>query len=415
ITKLQNIKNLPPGVLKKFPDCSDAVRSASDRVDLACLDLLGDALNWRLTKAEESRAAKLFSAMGELERAVLSISELLHDALDEVPEESRAEQAVSEAGLALMRFSELAALCAKWREWKENQDSIFWMEKARTKDGDSFARLYVTPLDIGAIMNESVYEPFRSILCLSATLSVGGRFDFWKNRVGLSRSDHRALCAEFPSPFPFHKNALLAAADDAPMPDAPGWQDWINSAVARLIEASGGHALVLFTSYTSLRSAWDAVKPKLDALGISAFRQGDDERSRLMEKFKADISSVLFATDSFWEGVDAPGDTLQLVIMTKLPFRVPTDPVQMARSEAIEARGGNSFMDLSLPEAVIRFKQGFGRLIRHSDDRGAVAVLDARILKKRYGKLFIESLPDTKTSFKELSAIAHDIREFLLR
>jgi ATP-dependent DNA helicase DinG len=134
-----------------------------------------------------------------------------------------------------------------------------------------------------------------------------------------------------------------------------------------------------------------------------------------MNAFKTDISSVLFATDSFWEGVDAPGETLELVIITKLPFRVPTDPVQKARSEAVERRGGNSFMDLSLPEAIIRFKQGFGRLIRHSDDRGAVVVLDVRLLTKRYGNVFVASLPTTKTSFGTLPEITAALRTFIGR
>ncbi|HPB66867.1 MAG TPA: helicase C-terminal domain-containing protein [Spirochaetales bacterium] len=172
---------------------------------------------------------------------------------------------------------------------------------------------------------------------------------------------------------------------------------------------------MLFTSYTALRAAWDAVKPRLDALGISAFRQGDDERSRLLGSFVADVSSVLFATDSFWEGIDAPGETLELVIITKLPFRVPTDPVQKARSEDIERRGGNSFMDLSLPEAVIRFKQGFGRLIRHSNDRGAVVVLDVRLLTKRYGRVFVSSLPRTRTRFGPLAEVAGEVRSFIGR
>ena len=131
-------------------------------------------------------------------------------------------------------------------------------------------------------------------------------------------------------------------------------------------------------------------------LGIALIRQGEDERSKLMDAFKADLSSVLFATDSFWEGIDAPGETLQLVVICKLPFRVPTDPVQLARSEAVEKKGGNAFMEISLPEAVIRLKQGFGRLIRHSEDRGAVVILDSRVATKRYGRLFIESLPECR-------------------
>ncbi len=415
VTKLQNIKNLPPGVLKNFPDASDAVRAAMEAADLAGLELVGDRMNWRLTPAAKPAAGTALACVGALERSLLALSELLKDAIDAVPDESQEEQPVQEAAMALKRLTDAASVCAKWRDWEDDPENVYWIDRAKTAQGDAFSRFYVTPLDIGPIMDQAVFEPFRSVICLSATLSVGGSFSFWKDRVGLSRSDQASLCEEFPSPFPYHRNALLGAASDAPFPDDASWQGWINDAVGRLVEASGGHALILFTSYASLRAAWDAVKPRLDALGISAFRQGDDERSRLMDRFKDDISSVLFATDSFWEGVDAPGDTLQLVVITKLPFRVPTDPVQAARSEAVERRGGNSFMDLSLPEAVIRFKQGFGRLIRHSDDRGAVVVLDARILKKRYGGLFIDSLPGTKTSFKPLDGVLADLRDFLGR
>ncbi len=414
ITRLQNIKNLPAGVLKAFPDASDAVRAAMEAADLAALEAIGSGMNARFCPEFSEAARKsVLAALGILQRALLALSELLKEALDAVPEGAEEEQPVHEAALALKRLADLAGVCARFSGYEDCPDQVFWLDKRKTAQGEQFVEFCITPLDIAKLMDEAVFDPYRSVVCVSATLSVGGSFDFWKRRVGLYHTDQRVLCEEFPSPFPFHRNALLCAPGDAPDPTNPGWQDWINGAIARLLESSGGSALVLFTSYTSLRSAWDAVKPKLDSMGISAFRQGDDERSRLLDSFKADIASVLFATDSFWEGVDAPGDTLKLVIITKLPFRVPTDPVQMARAEAIERRGGNSFMDLSLPEAVIRFKQGFGRLIRHSEDRGAVAVLDVRMLKKRYGELFISSLPRSSRSFKTLAGIADDIRAFL--
>jgi ATP-dependent DNA helicase DinG len=162
-----------------------------------------------------------------------------------------------------------------------------------------------------------------------------------------------------------------------------------------------------------MKSAFEAAKPKMAELGITMFRQGDDERSKLLDAFKADLSSVLFATDSFWEGIDAPGETLQLVVICKLPFRVPTDPIQLARSEAVEKKGGNAFMEISLPEAVIRLKQGFGRLIRHSEDRGAVVVLDSRISTKRYGALFIQSLPECRLVAEGLDTITKEVAKFL--
>jgi len=221
-----------------------------------------------------------------------------------------------------------------------------------------------------------------------------------------------ALSGCFPSPFPYSSAVLLAAPTDAPLPDEDGWQNFIDKAAGRLAAVAGGSALVLFTSYQSLRSAWSAAKPELEKLGIRCLKQGDDDRTRLLQDFLSDESACLFATDSFWEGVDAPGDTLRLVIICRLPFRAPDDPVFEARSEAIEKRGGSSFMELSLPNAVMKFKQGFGRLMRRSADRGVVAVLDGRLLKKKYGQIFRQSLPETKTSFSEFDDVLRDVENF---
>lgn len=413
--KLQNIKGLPTGLLDRFQTAAEALRDAMDQADAKALAALGGEPALRLIPANGEASAAILGTLSTLERSLLAIAELLDDAIETLPEESRSEQAVQEAGLALARVSALASICSKYARFEDDAESVYWIERATTSQGEAFARWNVSPLEIAGIMNESVFEPFRSVTCVSATLSAGGSFEFWKRRVGIRASSKPAVCAEFRSPFPYSSRVLFASPTDAPAPDSPGWQAWLSDAVYGLIEASGGRALVLFTSYSTLRATWDSVKPRLEALGIAAYRQGDDERSRLMAAFKADVSSVLFATDSFREGVDAPGETLELVIMAKLPFRVPTDPVQKARAEAVEARGGNSFADLSLPDAAIRFKQGFGRLMRRSDDRGAVAVLDSRLLGKRYGEVFVNSVPKTKTSWKPLSAMIEDVRDFIGR
>jgi ATP-dependent DNA helicase DinG len=164
-----------------------------------------------------------------------------------------------------------------------------------------------------------------------------------------------------------------------------------------------------------LAETFDALKPRFDELGITALKQGDDDRSRLLERFKTDAASVLFATSSFWEGIDAPGDVLRVVIICKLPFMVPTDPVIAARMEAVTMRGGNQFMEYMLPEAVIKFKQGFGRLMRRSSDSGVVAVLDSRIVRKAYGKLFVNSLPETSKSIKSTEGVLRDTEDFLIK
>ncbi|HPB66868.1 MAG TPA: hypothetical protein PLW80_09900, partial [Spirochaetales bacterium] len=159
--------------------------------------------------------------LGELERALLSMAELIKDALAGVPDESSEDQSVREAELALVRLSELAAVCARYRSFDEEPNEIFWLERRKTSQGEGFAQLMITPLDISFMMNEAVFDQFRTVACLSATLSIGGSFGFWKNRVGLSASGARVECREYPSPFPFERNALLAATSDAPDPSSP--------------------------------------------------------------------------------------------------------------------------------------------------------------------------------------------------
>ncbi|MFW6362612.1 MAG: ATP-dependent DNA helicase [Spirochaeta sp.] len=183
----------------------------------------------------------------------------------------------------------------------------------------------------------------------------------------------------------------------------------------RALLASGGSGLVLFTSYRLLSEIYAHVKPQLEREGISVLRQGEDHRSRLLERFNRDTSSVLFATQSFWEGVDAPGDSLRLVIMTRLPFPVPDDPIHEARCDAITAGGGNPFMQLSVPEAIMRFKQGFGRLMRTTTDHGAVIVTDTRLVTKRYGNLFLGSLPETLRITAPSGQVLTRLEAFLLQ
>jgi ATP-dependent DNA helicase DinG len=220
------------------------------------------------------------------------------------------------------------------------------------------------------------------------------------------------LIGIYPSPFPYHSSVLLGVPD-APMPTEDGFSEFVDNAAAELCKIAGGSALVLFTSYSALKSAFETARPMLEEQGIRVLKQGDDDRARLLKTFLDDKSSVLFATDSFWQGVDAPGDTLRLVIICRLPFRTPNDPVFQARCERLEEAGGNAFMDLSLPEAVMKFKQGFGRLMRRSSDRGVVAILDSRLLKKQYGSIFLQSLPETRTYFGSFKELLRSVEEFL--
>ena len=234
------------------------------------------------------------------------------------------------------------------------------------------------------------------------------------NRTGLGFAEpERILSGEFDSPFPYNKNMLFAVPQDAPLPDDPTFQQWVENALVKLIKASEGRTLVLFTSYESLRSSFNSVQRSLLHEDMTLYRQGTDDNARLLENFKNDVTSVLFATDSFWQGVDVPGESLSQVIIVKLPFTVPNDPVFTARSEAIEKQGRSSFMDLSVPEAVIKYRQGVGRLIRKSSDRGVVVVLDRRIYEKRYGSIFLANMPECKKMYEPLKEICERVSEFI--
>jgi ATP-dependent DNA helicase DinG len=293
----------------------------------------------------------------------------------------------------------------------EDQKKIYWLQKQRTLKNEYYVTLIQTPLSVDTCMQAWVFEPYKSAVLISATLAINNSFSYFKSRMGLLK-DERVQEVQFHSPFPYEDTALLAIPEDAPDNTQKNWQQYINATILSLIRASKGSALVLFTSYDSLSAAWNYCKPMLDNENILALCQGQDSRSRLLDKFRDQVTSVLFATDSFWEGVDAPGETLKHLIIAKLPFRHPNDPVYLARSRHLESKGKNPFMELSLPDAVIRFKQGFGRLIRHSTDTGVVTVLDSRLIKKPYGEMFIKSVPKTQKAIKDTAKMIERVEAF---
>ncbi len=387
------------------------------------------------------------SALQNLEKEIALLVTRLGEISEAIAQELEDEESVIELRITLRSLEEMAALLAQFIKPESEPGSIFWLQVDKKNPKEPIVICSATPLDVAPILSERLFEKIRSCICTSATLTINGSFQWWRSRVGLlergisetrlleagqsksnrdlknrlsgqtlernSMQNPRILQKNYPSPFPYSKNAMLAIDTEATPPDSPEFQAYLNTAVAKLLKASRGRALVLFTSHKALRDTYNAVSPLLEQEGVLALRQGQKDRYSLLRTFVNDISSVLFATESFWEGVDAPGETLSLVIITRLPFRVPTDPIQSSRAAAIDARGGNSFAEMSIPEAVILFKQGFGRLIRHSQDRGVVAVLDVRILKKAYGSLFISSLPRCRLAMGALDSICRDVAEFL--
>jgi len=212
------------------------------------------------------------------------------------------------------------------------------------------------------------------------------------------------------SPFNFQKQSLLLVPSLMPPPNHSTYARAASEEILKAIKASHGNTFVLFTSYSLMRECFQILEPQLKALRFPVVKQGDDQRQALLHFFRKTERSVLFGTDSFWEGVDVSGEALRCVILVKLPFRVPSEPIFQARSELITKHGGDPFMEYALPGAVVKFKQGFGRLIRHQHDRGVVVVLDSRLMKKGYGKIFLRSLPDCAKQFTE--DVGKEMKEF---
>jgi ATP-dependent DNA helicase DinG len=435
---LVRICSLIPGgddSLQNLAAALDGVRAAAGELDRPGLELCGMEGVFRFSPSmNDARGAEsaLFPPFMALRKKLLAFTAQAREIIKLLPENDTEDQSAAgissvwELNVILRRFDEIAGICSAFTEYRSKPGEVMWIErrgsggsaggsKARgSGKADAWPVFTQSPVDLAESLKEGLFMPHKTVVCVSATLAVSGNFNYWAARCGAAFAvDRPFFTGCFPSPFPYSSAVLLAAPDDAPLPDEPDYQAFVDSSVARLASVSGGSALVLFTSYQSLQSAWIKAQPELTALGIRCLKQGDADRSRLLQTFLNDTQSVLFATDSFWEGVDAPGDTLRLVILCRLPFRTPNDPVFEARREAVEKNGGNPFMDLSLPEAVMKFKQGFGRLMRRSSDHGVVAVLDGRIIRKRYGTFFLQSLPETRTSFGSFSGILGDTESFL--
>ena len=324
---------------------------------------------------------------GEIEQRFFA----LDDALDAVGAHLRSIRHESDTLL------QLARRCGRQRD-----------ELARISDGQTArsvswlaprgkgVSIGISPVDVSDVLQSELFHKTDAVVLTSATLTTGGDFTFIKRRLGV---DFEVDEMQFDSPFAYSAQAALYIPESLPDPRAPDFLEAAAREVLGLIDITGGGAFVLCTSFRMMHALADRCAGDLREAGCRVFVQGQAPKPALLSTFRKHTSGVLFATASFWEGVDVPGDQLRLVVIDKVPFDVPTDPLVRARCRLHEQSGGNAFMDLVVPTAALGLKQGFGRLIRSRRDRGIVAILDARIVRKRYGSVFLQSLPDASRCY----------------
>ncbi len=277
----------------------------------------------------------------------------------------------------------------------DDERYVFWVEK---RGRGCF--LQATPIEVSDLLAERLFNKVETVVLTSATLAVADGFDYIQSRLGLASA--RALVV--PGHFDYQKQALLYVPQKLPDPRNPAYTRAAAEEVVRILDLSRGRAFVLFTSYQQMRLVHDHVSMEIE---YPTLLQGTGPRSALLDEFRTTPNCVLFATSSFWQGVDVPGEQLSCVIIDKLPFAVPSDPVVSARIASIRGAGGNPFYDYQIPQAAIALKQGFGRLIRSRGDRGVLVLLDSRITSQRYGQVFFDSLPDYRFTTR-----LEDVRKF---
>ena len=368
----------------KLHEAMDQVK----RVKFAASDFFEAVIDWQ--RQSRSSNGRLRTPVEWSDEAVEEIRKLATKVGEGAHFVEKEEQKV-ELLAAQEKLGTMAAALETWQR-QSTADGVYWVEG--TEGPRPRVVLACSPLDVGPTLRKELFDRVDTCIMTSATLCIGSppRFDFLKERLGLTSCE----TIQLGSPFNYPRQVTIHLPKNLPDPSdqAADFERQAIRSIPFYLEKTNGKAFVLFTSYRMLEAAARELTPWFSRRNIALFAQSDGmPRSKMVEAFKSDVNSVIFGAESFWQGVDVPGEALSNVIIVKLPFSVPSHPLLEARLEDIRARGGNPFVEYQVPEAVIKLKQGFGRLIRSKEDHGIVAILDPRVLTKPYGRTFLNSLP----------------------
>lgn len=391
------------------------VEEAFSALDAFCKDLFyeekstsskGASFKWRWTRALFSHPLfythvhplfqNLITSLNRFTQSLFSLEQDV-ERIDKESKEEKISGLITNLHTTTTRLAEQATALTAFFSETDATGRVQWIEKIPLQNGTDLA-LIDAPLDVSSHLHEHFFTPLASALLCSATLSTNRDFQFIRSQLGIQDSGNKRIVTEkiYASPFDYEKQSLFLIPNDLPDPTDPSFTSAASESIFKALVACQGNAFVLFTSYDMLRTSYELVKARAHENHFHFLKQEDAPRHTLIERFKAKEGSVLFGTESFWEGVDVPGDALRCVIIAKLPFKVPTDPLFQGLSELLTKKGKNPFFDYGLPQAIMKFKQGVGRLIRKKSDRGCIVCLDKRIVTKAYGKMFFKSLPPSR-------------------